>query len=139
VLLIVAHAMRHVHAQKFSAAEAGRLPQPIVLTPELVNELRALLAQTTVSEEQPETPQITETSSVTPGGGQGSEEDQTQDESLLPTVSEEERNKVIAAYTQGIPRREICAYLRWGSSKYSTIVKPVLDSYGQQEQQSETQ
>jgi len=49
-------------------------------------------------------------------------------------VAEEERNKVIAAYRQGIPRRKICSYLRWGSSKYSTIVKPVLDSYEHQEQ-----
>src|SRR6266487_556430 len=43
-----------------------------------------------------------------------------------------ERNKVIAAFNQGIPRREICSYLRWGNAKYSTIVKPVLDSYEQQ-------
>jgi hypothetical protein len=54
---------------------------------------------------------------------------------LFLSVSEEERNKVIAAYKHGIPRREICSYLKWGSSKYSTIVKPVLDSYEQQEQQ----
>jgi hypothetical protein len=53
-------------------------------------------------------------------------------------VSLEERNKVIAAYTQGIPRREICSHLKWGSSKYSTIVKPVLDAYEQREQQAET-
>jgi hypothetical protein len=51
---------------------------------------------------------------------------------LFLSVSIEERNKVIAAYQQGIPRREICSYLKWGSSKYSTIVKPVLDSYEQQ-------
>ncbi len=140
VLLIVAHALRHVHAQKFSAAEApGSIPQPMVLTPELVNELRMLLAQTTVSEEQPEPPQIPETSSVTPGDEQGREEHQTPDESLFLSVSEEERNKVIAAYRQGIPRREICSFLRWGSSKYSTIVKPVLDSYGHQEQQTGTE
>ncbi len=132
VLLIVAHAMRHVQAQKFSAAEAGRTPQPLILTPELINELRVLLSQTTVSEEQPETPQITETSSVTNADGQTTEESQTPDANLLLGVSEEERNKVIAAYQQGIPRREICSYLRWGSAKYSTIVKPVLDNYEQQ-------
>jgi hypothetical protein len=140
VLLIVAHAMRHVHAQKISATEAGRIPQPIVLTPELVNELRLLLAQTTVSEERPETPLITETSSVSGLADVPADTREKEPESVLPTVSEEERNKVIAAYTQGIPRREICSYLRWGSSKYSTIVKPVLDSYGQHEQhQTETQ
>lgn len=59
-------------------------------------------------------------------------------ESVLLTVSDDERNKVIRAYKQGIPRREICSYLRWGSSKYSTIVKPVLDAYEHQEQQTET-
>jgi hypothetical protein len=135
VLLIVAHAMRHVHAQKFSAAEAGRIPQPIVLTPELVNELRMLLTQTTVSEEQPETPQITETSSVSGLIDVPADTREKEPESMLLTVSEAERNKVIAAFTQGIPRREICSHLKWGSSKYSTIVKPVLDSYEHQEQQ----
>jgi hypothetical protein len=134
VLLIVAHAMRHVQTGHTRAGDEAA-QQPLVLTPELIHELRALLTQTTVSEEQPETPQITETSSVTPGDEQGRVEHQTPDESLFLSVSGEERNKVIAAYTQGIPRREICSYLRWGSSKYSTIVKPVLDSYEQQEQQ----
>src|SRR5437763_13034966 len=57
------------------------------------------------------------------------EEPTTPVETLLLSVSEEERNKVIAAYKEGIPRREICSHLRWGSAKYSTIVKPVLDSY----------
>ena len=132
VLLIVAHAMRHVHAQKLSAAEAGSIPQPIVLTPEFLNELRVLLAQTTVSEEQPEKFQITETASGTPDYGQGREEQPTPDTILFPDVPDEERNKVIAAFKQGIPRREICSYLRWGNAKYSTIVKPVLDSYEQQ-------
>src|SRR6266700_4732654 len=132
VLLIVAHAMRHVHAQKFSAAEPGSIPQPIVLTPELVNELRLLLTQTTVSEEQPETPQLTEKTSVTLQQEHENEEPTTPGDKLLPGVSEEERNKVIHAFKQGIPRREICSHLRWGGSKYSSIVKPVLDSYEQE-------
>ena len=136
VLLIVAHAMRHVHAQKFSAAEPGSTPQPIVLTPELLQELRLLLTQTTVSEEQPETPQLTERASVTLPQEHENEEPTTPGDKLLPGVSEEERNKVINAFKQGIPRREICSHLRWGSSKYSSIVKPVLDSY---EEQSATQ
>src|SRR5207247_197803 len=59
VLLIVAHAMRHVSSQKQTEDMQAPVPQPapIVLTPDLINELRLLLAQTTVSEEQPETPQ----------------------------------------------------------------------------------
>ncbi len=79
VLLIVAHAMRHVSSQK--PAEDGHAPvpqpAPLVLTPELLSELRALLTQTTVSEEQPETLQITETASGTPDDGQGSGEQAT--------------------------------------------------------------
>ena len=136
----VAVALRHVHAQKLSAAEAGSTPQPIVLTPELLQELRVLLTQTTVSEEQPEKLQITETASGTSDDGQGRKEQPTPDTIVFPDVPEEERNKVIAAFKQGIPRREICSYLRWGNAKYSTIVKPVLDSYehqaGTQEQET---
>lgn len=132
VLLIVAHALRHVQAQNFSAAEAGRMPQPIVISPELVETLRVLLAQTTVSEEQPETAQIAETATGTNTGVHETEVRVTTDESVLLSVSEEERNKVLDAYQQGIPRREICSHLRWGSAKYSTIVKPVLDAYEQQ-------
>jgi len=74
-------------------------------------------------------PQITETATATEPI---TKETTTPAESVLLSVSEEERNKVIAAYTQGIPRREICSYLRWGSAKYKTIVKPVLDAYEQQ-------
>jgi hypothetical protein len=113
--------------------ELAATPAPtLVITPELLNELRALLHQTTVSEEQtgtPGTPQLTEEATA-------KEKPQNPPVALFPPVSEEERNKVIEAYNQGIPRREICSYLRWGSAKYSTIVKPVLDAYEQQEQQS---
>jgi len=131
VLLIVAHALRHVSSQKVTEEGTTPSPQPapLVLTPELLSELRALLTQTTVSEEQQETPQITETATATPEYEQGREEPTTPVDTLFLSVSEEERNKVIAAYNQGIPRREICSHLKWGSAKYSTIVKPVLDSY----------
>src|SRR5215472_1948443 len=53
VLLIVAHALRHVSSQN----RAKEVQAPIVLSPELVETLRVLLVQTTVSEEQQETPQ----------------------------------------------------------------------------------
>jgi len=134
VLLIVAHAMRHVSSQKPATyVQAPVLqPAPLVLTPELLQELRLLLTQTTVSEEQPETPQLTEKTSVTLPQEHENEEPTTPADKLLPGVSEEERNKVIHAFKQGIPRREICSHLRWGGSKYKTIVKPVLDSYEQE-------
>jgi hypothetical protein len=54
VLLIVAHALRHVSSQKPTEGVRTPAPQaaPIVISPELVETLRVLLAQTTVSEEQ---------------------------------------------------------------------------------------
>jgi len=59
VLLIVAHALRHVQLETEQTApivaSASQLA-PLILTPELVDALRAALAQVTVSEE-PETPQ----------------------------------------------------------------------------------
>jgi hypothetical protein len=59
VLLIVAHALRHVQIEPGqSAHDVTSTPKgtPLVLTPELVDALRVALAQITVSEE-PETPQ----------------------------------------------------------------------------------
>ncbi len=47
---------------------------------------------------------------------------------------EEEKQKVTAAYMQEIPKRHICLHLHWGSSKYTTIVKPVPDAYLQQKE-----
>jgi hypothetical protein len=97
----------------------------------MMQQLQLLLQQTAVIEEQPGTPQLTQTA-TTP------EEQETPLNTLFPSVSEEERNKVIEAFKKGIPRREICSYLRWGNGKYTTIVKPVLDAYEQQEQQTGT-
>lgn len=56
VLLIVAHSLRHVHLTKSMAVVQSEPVQQVpsfVLTPELVETLRALLAQTTVSEDVP--------------------------------------------------------------------------------------
>jgi hypothetical protein len=131
VLLIVAHALRHVSSQKTTEGVQAPVsqPAPIVLSPELIDELRVLLAQRTVSEEQPENLQIAETATGTDTYEQDIPEQSTSDTALFPDVPDEERNKVIEAYKSGIPRREICSYLRWGNAKYSTIVKPVLDAY----------
>jgi hypothetical protein len=135
VLLIVAHALRHVSSQQSTKDIQAPAPQsaPIVLTPELLTELRLLLTQTTVSEEQPATPQITEAATATQTETPQPEEATPPADNLLLTVSDEEKNKVIEAYKQGIPRRDMCSYLRWGSAKYKTIIKPVLDSYLEQQ------
>jgi len=56
VLLIVAHALRHVQPeseQPAPDAASALPPAPLVLTPELVDALRAALAQVTVAEEPP--------------------------------------------------------------------------------------
>src|SRR5713226_8961037 len=60
VLLIVAHAMRHVQLER-TGNSVAQLSQPLsslVLTPEVIETLRTLLAQTTVSEETPNTPAL---------------------------------------------------------------------------------
>ncbi len=60
VLLIVAHALRHVQLERTKIPDI-EAPQPapnLVLTPELIETLRVLLAQTTVSEEAPNAPTL---------------------------------------------------------------------------------
>lgn len=132
VLLIVAHALRHIQTEQSHKAETRVVkfsPAP-ALTPELLNELQALLSPTRVSEEPSqaeETPQLSDVATA-------KEEANAAPVPLLPAVSEEDRNKVIEAYLQGIPRRQICAHLHWASRKYSMIVKRVLDDYQQEEQ-----
>ncbi|HLI05873.1 MAG TPA: hypothetical protein VKV40_04825 [Ktedonobacteraceae bacterium] len=54
VLLIVAHALRHVHSECHQRQEItvpASPPPPIAITPELVDALRALLMQTIIAEE----------------------------------------------------------------------------------------
>lgn len=54
VLLIVAHALRHVHSERPESQQTmvpASSPRPIVITPELVDTLRPLLAQTIIAEE----------------------------------------------------------------------------------------
>lgn len=135
VLLIVAHALRHVSPTQeqepvLQKPEPINQQQTLPITPELLEQLRLFLTQTTVTEEPGATPQIMETATGTEEEREGINEPVN----LLPTVTQEERNKVIVAYQQGIPRRDICAHLKWGRAKYTTIVKPVLDSYEKQEQ-----
>lgn len=126
VLLIVAHALRHVQPQQAKESQQGK-PIPTI-TPELVQELRVLLTQTSVTEEQTETPQITETAT-------GTKAQNAEAGTPLPSVTEEEKQQVIDAYLKEISKRNICSYLHWGGSKYSSIVKPVLDAYLRQEQE----
>jgi hypothetical protein len=132
VLLIVAHAMRHI---SMKTTDEKQLIQEITLTPQIVETLRSLILEVTVTQEQ-ETPQIPETATGTaPKEEDAREKVFTQLATLLPDVSVEEKEAALNAYDAGVQRRNICGHLHWGSSKYSTIVKPVLDAY---EQQAET-
>jgi hypothetical protein len=83
---------------------------------------------------EPETPaQIPETTSRT----MPETEARDQPLALLPAVSgvsPEDVKSVVDAYLSGIAKRNICSHLRWGSGKYSRIVKPVLDVFLSQEQ-----
>lgn len=131
VLLIVAHAMRHVELRKPAPALPPGQAAPLAITPELLDNLRVLLTQTTVSETHRETPRLSETATATQEPETGTEPEPI----MLPGVSQEDADKVLRAYHRGVPRRRMCAHLHWGSSKYATIVKPVLDAYEQQEHQ----
>jgi hypothetical protein len=94
VLLIVAHALRHVSATKTeeqtTRMQPAEQPAPLVLTPELLSELRALLTQTTVSEEQSETLQIAETATGTDMHGEGREKQTPHVTPLFPDVPDED-------------------------------------------------
>ncbi len=66
-------------------------------------------------------------------------QEEEQPAALLPSVSgvsPDEVKSVVDAYHSGIAKRDICSHLRWGSGKYSRIVKPVLDQFLVQEQAS---
>src|SRR5215467_633601 len=91
--------------------------------------LSALLLFTAAIVSNPDMLHITETAVGTDTVSEELEKKTTTPTALFPGVPDKERNKVIEAYKQGIPRREICSYLLWGNAKYSTIVKPVLDNY----------
>jgi len=136
VLLIVAHAMRHVQVGKPKAGEAvqpqAEQPLKLEITPELIAALRETLTQpqTTIIEEQPETKQIEAPKEET----QSLESVLHQLDRLLPDVSLDEITAVVSAYNAGIHRREMCTHHRWGGAKYTTIVKPVLDAYEQLQQ-----
>jgi hypothetical protein len=137
VLLIVAHSMRHV---SIHTTEQQLLTQEITITPQIVETLRSLILEVTITQEQQETPQIPETTTGTAPQEEGTRGKVfTQLANLLPDVTDEEKEVVLEAYNAGVQRRNICGHLHWGSAKYSTIVKPVLDAYEKQAQQAETE
>jgi hypothetical protein len=137
VLIIVAHTLRHVHTtqqreenpQPLQSQEST--PQRFEITPDLIASLREALGVRVV-EEVPETPALPERAGETDNLNRVLQEL----DSLLPSVSLDEITAVVSAYRAQVPRREMCSYLKWGGAKYTTIVKPVLDAYEQQEQQT---
>src|SRR5260370_38105060 len=137
VLLIVAHAMRHVQIAK-KTEDTERAPaqtqetQPVRLeiTPDLIEALRQALGVRVV-EEAPETAQIPERTGET----ETLERELKELDSLLPDISLVDITAVVTAYRCTVSRREICSYLKWGGAKYTKIVKPILDAYEQLKQQ----
>src|SRR5712692_3879862 len=143
VLLIVAHAMRHVQIaapQAATPAVQAAPPSPFEISPELVQMLRSLIAEVTVTEEQDAPLQLPVTTSVT-----APEEAQAEDlplvalANVLPDVTQEDIAAVLRAYKSGVQRRNICGHLHWGTGKYTTIVKPVLDAYAHLQQRASHQ
>ena len=112
MLLIVAHALRHVQLEPEQSAPAtvpAPQPVPLVLTPELVDALRAALAQVTVSEE-PETLQALPSP-------QGEQWANTAQENLGESGDEQGANNYerVKAYLAGRPDakvREVAKALR---------------------------
>ena len=111
VLLIVAHAMRHVQLEPEQAAPvAASAPQPapLVLTPELVDALRAALAQVTVSEE-PETPQALPSPQGERRASEGGHREKTVQENIGENVDEQRANNYerVKAYLTGHPEAKV--------------------------------
>jgi hypothetical protein len=127
VLLIVAHALRHVQLTTPTATTQETKPAKLEVTPDLLEALREMLTQkqTTVIEEALETKQLPERAGETTSLDSVLQELDTS----LPDVSLEEITAVVTAFINGTQRREMCKSLKWGAGKYTTIVKPVLDAY----------
>ncbi len=98
VLLIVAHALRHVQLERTNSPDST-VTQPasgLILTPELIETLRVLLVQTTVSEETPNAPTL-----PSPGGEQrpnGSQEAEERGEGEQGANNYERVRLYIATY-----------------------------------------
>jgi hypothetical protein len=123
---------REEHSAPQHQAQEPQEPQPLRLeiTPELIAALRDALTSVTVVEEVAETRQIAAAAGETnPLDAMLQQLDQ-----MLPNVSLDEITAVVTTYRNGTGRRDMCKHLKWGGSKYTTIVKPVLDAYERQQQ-----
>jgi uncharacterized membrane protein len=98
---------------------------------------QALIQQYTVSQvsQIPETPPALPATSVTKQAvtqeTPPATETLDQPPALLPAVtgmSPDEVKSVVDAYLSGVAKRNICSHLKWGSNKYRSKVKPVLDA-----------
>ncbi len=137
VMLICAHALRHVQVGKpkepVPAQPQEQAPLKLEVTSELLAALREMLTQqhTTVIEEQPETPQIAAPKAET----QPLESVLQELDRLLPDITLDDITAVVSAFNAGVQRREMIRHLHWSGKRYTTIVKPVLDAFEQLQQQ----
>ncbi len=114
-----------------AASKTQEQPAKLEISPDLIAALREMLrpVQTTITEEAPETRQLLER--VPLQDAQLLESEVQVLSNLLPHVSVADITAVVTVYRDGTQRRDVCKQLRWGASKYSTIVKPILDLYDQ--------
>lgn len=145
VLLIVAHALRHVQLGKpqgqepVTAAQEEK-PLRIEITPDLVEALRqALTGVMVVSEEPRQLAAPTEERAETLQLPESIEEAEPLERvlqeltRLLPHLARSEITAVVNAYRNGTTRRDMCKALSWGAARYK-VVKQVLDVYEQLQQ-----
>ena len=109
VLLIVAHAMRHIPIAKPQAQEPAPVeqPTPFTLTPEMLDQLRAMLMQTTVTEEAQMQALPEPKEEVT----QDTQDWQEQGEEVKKEVNNGERVRAYLADHPGAKLHEIAAAL----------------------------
>lgn len=111
VLLIVAHALRHVHRERTGVkqeADSTSLPAPLIVTPELLGALHALLAQTTVAVEET-TPYALPSPQDKQEASQGQQEDKIAQESTGEKSDEQGVNNYerVKDYLAGHPDAKV--------------------------------
>jgi hypothetical protein len=114
VLLIVAHALRHVHREcpyRQETTVPASPPAPIVITPELVDALRTLVAQTVITEETNRPPALS-----SPQGEQGANGTAVGDSDDELVANNYERVKAYLSLHPSAKVREVAGALTIGVS-----------------------
>jgi hypothetical protein len=135
VLLIVAHALRHVHRERMEVkheADSSSPPAPVVVTPELLDALRALLAQTTVDVEAT-TPYALPSPQDRQEASQGQQLANIAEESTVEKSDEQRANnyKRVKEYLAGHPDAKVREVARALTISVSTANKWIIRIRGE--------